>query len=240
MKKTIIFSLIIFFFFFFPVFAENNEISLEIYLRDDIKAGKAFDLYLSTECTQNIADKRISISYDKNALELKNISLENKDENDIFYFNDNIGQADIICIDDENKDIILRFRPIDDSTNYTFEAFIYEACDSDGNYINSNNIYRFSLNVGENDEITETQTVSENKDISRHNSNENQSKTISSEKEISEKSEGVYRIVHTENDNNNQNNFLLFGGTVIAVSLLSVFIYKKGFQNGKSSEKKSE
>ena len=240
MKKTIIFSLIIFFIYSLPVFAENNEISLEIYLRDDIKAGKAFDLYLSTECTQNIADKRISISYDKNALELKNISLENKDENDIFYFNDNIGQADIICIDDENKDIILRFRPIDDSTNYTFEAFIYEACDSDGNYINSNNIYRFSLNVGENDEITETQTVSENKDISRHNSNENQSKTISSEKEISEKSEGVYRIVHTENDNNNQNNFLLFGGTVIAVSLLSVFIYKKGFQNGKSSEKKSE
>ena len=240
MKKTIIFSLIIFFIYSLTVSAQNNEISLEIYLRDDIKAGKAFDLYLSTECTQNIADKRISISYDKNALELKNISLENKDENDIFYFNDNIGQADIICIDDENKDIILRFRPIDDSTNYTFEAFIYEACDSDGNYINSNNIYRFSLNVGENDEITETQTVSENKDISRHNSNENQSKTISSEKEISEKSEGVYRIVHTENDNNNQNNFLLFGGTVIAVSLLSVFIYKKGFQNGKSSEKKSE
>ena len=240
MKKTIIFSLIIFFIYSLPVFAENNEISLEIYLRDDIKAGKAFDLYLSTECTQNIADKRISISYDKNALELKNISLENKDENDIFYFNDNIGQADIICIDDENKDIILRFRPIDDSTNYTFEAFIYEACDSDGNYINSNNIYRFSLNVGENDEITETQTVSENKDISRHNSKEDKNKAVSSENESSEKSEGVYHIVHAENDDNGQNNFLIFGGAVIAVSLLSVFIYKKGFQNGKSSEKKSE
>ena len=240
MKKTIIFSLIIFFIYSLPVFAENNEISLEIYLRDDIKAGKAFDLYLSTECTQNIADKRISISYDKNALELKNISLENKDDNDIFYFNDNIGQADIICIDDENKDIILRFRPIDDSTNYTFEAFIYEACDSDGNYINSNNIYRFSLNVGENGEITETQTVSENKDISSHNSKEDKSKAVSSENESSEKSEGVYHIVHAENDDNGQNNFLIFGGAVIAVSLLSVFIYKKGFQNGKSSEKKSE
>ncbi len=240
MKKTLIFSLIIFFIYSFTVSAQNNEISIEIYLRDDIKAGKAFNLYLSTECTKNIADKRISVSYDANALELKNISLENKDDNDIFYFNDNMGQADIICIDDENKDIILRFRPIDDSTNYTFEVFVYEACDIDGNYINADNIYRFSLNVGENDEITETQTVSENKDISRHNSKEDKNKAVSSENESSEKSEGVYHIVHTENDDNGQNNYLIFGGAVIAVSLLSVFIYKKGFQHGKSSEKKSE
>ncbi len=240
MKKTIIFSLIIFFIYSFGVYADDDEISLQIYLRDDIKPGKAFNLYLSAESTKNIADKRISISYDENMLELKNISLENKDDNDIFYYNDNNGQADIICIDDENKDIILRFRPKDDSTDYTFETFVYEACDSDGNYINADNIYRFSLNVGDNDKITQTQTVSEHKTVAGHSSKEAESRPDSSVNEDSEKSQSVYHITHTDNDNNGQNNFLLFGGAVTAVSLGLAFAYKKGFSHGKETEKKSE
>ena len=240
MKKIIVFSLIILFIYPVTAFAEDNDISLQIYLKDDIKAGKTFNLYLSAESTKNITCKRISISYDETSLELKNISLENKDDNDIFYYNENLGQADIICIDDENKDIILRFSPKDDSTDYIFQTFIYEACDSDGHYINTDNIYKFSLKVGDNDTITKIQTASENEKVLHHSSTTDQSKSAVSDDKAPEKSESVYRIVHTENDNNGQNNFLLFAGAVIGVSLLSVFIYKKGFQNGKSSEKKSK
>ena len=95
-------------------------------------------------------------------------------------------------------------------------------------------------NVADSDTVTETQTVSEHENISRNSSKENSGKIIISENETSEKNESVYHVIHTDSDNNGQNNYLIFGGALIIVSLLSVFVYKKGFQHGKETEKKSK
>ena len=243
MKKFFIIVLAVFFTFAVKVYAQNDEISLSMHVNEDVKSGKAFNIYLSAESSVEIGACRISISYDKNMLELKNISIEEKSKDDILYYNDNGGQADIIYMPENIQDIAIRFKPTGSYKKYEFEAFIYEACDKDGDYLVSDMKYNFALDVTEDDvsfesSIAEKSSFSEKVIISEKS-------TVSTDvsKNISQQSEEMsepkkQHDVYYEEKTYSQTDFFVFAGIVLLFVSGLIFVYKRGFKDGKNTERK--
>ena len=243
MKKAVIIALAIFLIFTVRVYAQNSEVSLSMHVNEDVKAEKAFTAYLSLESYFDIGACRISISYDKNMLELKNISLEEKSEKDILYYNDNSGQTDIIYMPENIQDIAVRFKPTGSYQKYEFEAFIYEVCDTEGNYLVSDEKYHFTLDVRE-DDVSSESSISEKSRISqkvilseKSTVNADVSKNTSQQSEEMSEPKKQYNAYYEEKTYT-QTDFFIFAGIVILILLCLIFVYKSGFKDGKNTERK--
>ena len=243
MKKAVIIALAIFLIFTVRVYAQNSEVSLSMHVNEDVKAEKAFTAYLSLESYFDIGACRISISYDKNMLELKNISLEEKSEKDILYYNDNSGQTDIIYMPENIQDIAVRFKPTGSYQKYEFEAFIYEVCDKNENYLVSDEKYHFTLDVRE-DDVSSESSISEKSRISqkviiseKSTVNTDVSKNTSQQSEEVSEPKKQYNAYYEEKTYT-QTDFFIFAGIVILISVCLVFVYKRGFKDGKNTERK--
>lgn len=234
MKKAFILALSIFFIFAPRVYAAHDEVTLSMHLEDELKPEKAFDIYLSVVSEYEIGCCRIGFSYSESELELKNISAENKSESDILYYSDKDGKADIIYLPDGISDIVLRFAPKGSVEKYDFEAFLYEVCDREGNYLNADTIFEFSLDTAVNTEISE-KSVPEKIRVKNEVS---KSYVQSSEIEVSEKESSTgYRVLHEEKAAD-QTTFLIFAGIAAAFAAGLAAVYKVGFRHGKHTVKK--
>ncbi len=242
MKKSVIIALAVFFILTVRVYAKNSEVSLSMHVNEDVKAEKAFTAYLSLESDSDIGACRISISYN-NMLELKKISLAEKSEDDILYYNDNGGQADIIYMPENMQDIELHFKPTGSCQKYEFDTFIYEVCDKEGNYLVSDTQYHFSLDVSEEDvssesSVPEKSRISEKVIISEKSTvNADVSKNTSEQSEEMSEQKKQYDVYYNERTYT-QTDFFIFAGIVILILLCLIFVYKRGFKDGKNTERK--
>ena len=200
-----------------------------MHLDDELKPEKAFDIYLSVISEYEIGCCRIGFSYSQSELELKNISVKDKSENDILYYNDTDGKADIIYMSENRHDIVLRFAPKNAAETYDFEAFLYEACDRDGNYLKSDTIFEFSLN-------TETSRDSVPEKI-RVKNDVSKSYVQSAEIEISIPNEKDYSGEYHVKESVSQTAFLTFAGIAAVFAAGLAVVYKMGFRHGKHTVK---
>ena len=207
MKKIVILALAIFCMITVRAYAQNGEVTLSMHITDDIKQNKAFNVYLLPDSDVDIGACRISISYDKDKLELKNISLEEKSENDILYYNDSIGQADIIYMPEVMQDIVIRFKPKGSFEKYDFETFIYEACDKQGNYLYADTVFDFSLNVTS--EVSEVSVPEKSKVKTEVSKSHFQSVEIAAESAEESEYSGEYHVIHVE-ESADRTTFLVF------------------------------
>lgn len=237
MKKAFILALSVFLIFSPKVYAANDEVTLSMYLDNELKSGKAFELCLSVMSEYEIGCCRIGFSYSESELELKNISVKDKTKNDILYYSDTGGKADIIYMPEDTRDIVLRFAPKDSAEKYDFETVIYEACDCDGNYLKSDTIFEFSLDIAANTEIAQKSVPEKIRVKNEVSKNDVQSQEI----EVSVLSENdrpdEYRVFHEEKSAN-QTTFLIFAGIAAVFSAGLAVVYKMGFKNGKHTVKK--
>ncbi len=230
-KKAFILALCIFFLFSSKVYAAHDDISLTMYLDGELKPQKAFDISLSVVSEYETGCCRIGFSYDDNALELKNISVKDKSENDTLYYTDTAGTADIIYMPANMHDIVLRLAPKNAAEQYDFEAFLYEACDRDGNYLKSDTIFAFSLDAAVNTEISHNSAAEKirvNNDISK--SNVSSAKT---EPSAPNDYSGTYQV----RESVSQTSFLLYAGIAAVFFAALAAVYKMGFKHGKHTIK---
>lgn len=233
MKKAFILALSIFFIFATRVYAAHDEVTLSMHLEDELKPEKAFDIYLSVVSEYEIGCCRIGFSYSESELELKNISVENKSESDILYYSDKDGKADIIYLPDGISDIVLRFAPKGSAEKYDFEAFLYEVCDREGNYLNADTIFEFSLDTAVNAEMSDhsvTEKVRVKNDVSK-------SYVQSAEIEISIPNEKDYSGEYHVKESVSQTAFLTFAGIAAVFAAGLAVVYKMGFRHGKHTVK---
>ena len=262
MKKAIIIFVILFF-GISPVYAADNDITFTMYVKENCRPGKAFDLYISLDRPSTLGDIRFNITYDSHLLTLKNVSLEETNNGNMLSYNDNNGTTDIIYFPEYDQNIILRFQPISlQADHYDFQAFIYEACDIEGNYISSDKAYRLSLTVSDDKGVIQTQTITDRQetmesknisvsleskitDYSETSKTKNVSSSLAEEsnKETAETIESsqaeIYRVIH-EDSKNDQTPFFIFAGGTIIIAVCLVLVYKSGFKNGKETEKKND
>ena len=230
-KKAFILALCIFFLFSSKVYAAHDDISLTMYLDGELKPQKAFDISLSVVSEYETGCCRIGFSYDDNALELKNISVKDKSENDTLYYTDTAGTADIIYMPANMHDIVLRLAPKNAAEQYDFEAFLYEACDREGNYLKSDTIFEFSLDTAVNAEMSDhsvTEKVRVKNDVSK-------SYVQSAEVEVSAEQDysGEYQV----RESVSQTAFLIFAGIAAVFAAGFWAVYKMGFKHGKHTIK---
>lgn len=234
MKKAVMIALAIFFILGMRVYA-TDEISLSMHTEDELKAGKNFNVHLCLNSSSDIGCCRLRLSYGE--LELKSIFLENKKTEDILYYNDDNGQADIIYMPENLQDIILRFAPKDSDEKYTFEVLVYEACDCNGNYLRSDTAFEFSLAAAKDTEISQKSVPEKIRVRNEVSKKQVQASEITSyvpqEKEYSNE----YRVVHEEKAAS-QTEFLIFGGVALIFAAGLAAVYKIGFKNGRHTEKK--
>lgn len=235
MKKAFFLVLTVFFLFAPTVYAANDEVTMSMHLEDELKPEKAFDIYISVESEYEIGCCRIGFSYSNSELDLKNVSLADKNDGDIFYYNDKGGQADIIYMPENIGDIVLRFAPKKSAEQYDFETFLYEVCDCEGNYLHADMIYEFSLDVVANSESSQNsvpEKIRVRNDVSKISVQSSQVE-LSVENNVSSE----YHVVHEEKQAD-QTMFLLFAGIVITVVAGLAVVYKMGFRHGKHTIKK--
>ncbi len=235
MKKIVILALAIFCMITMRAYAQSSEVTLSMHIADDVKQNKAFNMYLSLNSDVDIGACRINISYDKDKLELKNISLEEKSEDDVLYYNDNAGKADIIYMPEVMQDIVIRFKPKGSFEKYDFETFLYEVCDKEGNYLYADTVFTFSLNVM--NEVSETSTPEKSRVKTEVSKSHSRSVEIAAESSEESEYSREYRVIHVE-QSADQTTFLVFAGIVIIFVGCLAFVYKRGFKDGKATERK--
>ncbi len=233
MKKAFILALCVFFLFSSRVYAAHDDVSLSMHLDGELQPEEAFDVYLSID-SEETGCCRIGFSYSENDLELKNISVKDKSKGDILYYNDTDGKADIIYISEDMHDIVLRFAPKNAAETYHFEAFLYEACDREGNYLKSDTIFEFSLDTAVNAEMSDhsvTEKVRVKNDVSK-------SYVQSAEVEVSAEQDysGEYQV----RESASQTAFLIFAGIAAVFAAGFWAVYKMGFKHGKHTVKNEE
>ena len=141
------------------------------------------------------------------------------------------------------QDIAVRVKPTGSYQKYEFEAFIYEVCDKNENYLVSDEKYHFTLDVSQESILSES-NISEKSRISqkviiseKSTVNTDVSKNTSQQSEEVSEPKKQYNAYYEEKTYT-QTDFFIFAGIVILISVCLVFVYKRGFKDGKNTERK--
>ncbi len=113
------------------VFAKSN-IDMSLSAEENIKPGKAFNVFLNISDNKNLGAVYVSLIYDCKKLKLKSCIIENKTSEDYLKYNDTEGEIKLIYMiksRPSNESIIkFRFEPYQsEETTYHFSSEFYEA-----------------------------------------------------------------------------------------------------------------
>ncbi len=246
-----------------PTARAEEPVSLSLTIGEDVQAGKAFDLHLSVQSPVPVGVARIHFTYDGEALTLKSITTAHADDKVVY--NLLYGEADIIYFPQSQGDILLHCKPADTQTReYTFEASLGEVGDVSACYLQTGESCRFSLHISESSAVIRQQASASSRSSSTNSCPVSQkessakadkspssqqtaipssdkeelpSETADTEEEVSEQA-AIYRVIHEEKPAD-QNHFLLFAGGLLLLAVCLGAVYRKGFRNGKETQKKS-
>ncbi len=266
MYKKIIFAVVMMVLVFTGnVTVQAQQASLSMYVREEIKVGKAFGVYLSVSSDNPVGAEHIRVCYPADTLTFKSASPESKTDSEMFSCYDNDGMIEMIFLSRNHQsvgsDIVLHFQPNDSETiQYDFDVSFCEACDTQGENIPvaENSVFSFKAvssyivtSSAQNSADEQSRSVSgQSSQVSQITSSVKKEKSASSD-EISPEEEkeeaasndtepsGIYRVIHVEPETS-QKDLFLFAGIVTAIVICMAVVYKMGFRHGKETEKKTD
>lgn len=146
---------------------------------ENIKFGKAFNIFLTFSSNADIGALRASVDYDSDFLTISSAELQDKEENDYFSYEINDDTVVFVYTNHNNsvhtKTVKLRVKQ-NQSANmqYIFTAGFYEAIDKELNEIKCSSVPRISVNSGQAEIISDTEKAYENSFQSKYNNQNNQ------------------------------------------------------------------
>ena len=243
---------------FLACFSSNTfalgSISASFSLKDEIKYGKSFYLYLSISSDTDMGAVQGNIAYDAQKLKLSDISLENKQYGDYFRYGDSDGSIEFIYMSKADssfgKMIKLKFTPIsDDEGSFSFSATIAQALDKNSDPIRILHIPEFTAEAIRNDEsvsgagaVSVTEKIESSvKQPSSESSKKNPVKNSGSEGSKSESGESEsrdseikeYSIVFEDNTDSSFDNTILIVGMAAALAVTFAVAFRFGRHSGR-------
>lgn len=253
LKKSISFiTLLLLFTTLFSIssFAADARFSLKS--DDNIKPGKAFNIYLSVSCSTEIGIFRTAIYFDSDKLEFKSAELYNKSGDEYFKYNIDGNKIILVYMSDTNTDssvltdiIKLRFSPKStECADYKFECDVYEIGDKDAALIESYEPSVFFLSVSDNGSTSQetvknqgSSSVSDNVSEYSYKDSYKESDNLESNTENEESNtdnNNEYSLSnHSENITMQQDNFSAFVGIAILFVIVAVVFYSIGSKKRK-------
>lgn len=227
----------------------SDSISAWFSLKEEIKYGKSFYLYLSISSDTDMGAVQGNIAYDAQKLKLSDISLENKQYGDYFSYGDSDGSIEFIYMSKADssfrKMIQLKFTPIsDDEGSFSFSAAIAQALDKNSDPIGILHIPELTAEAIRNDksvsgagsvsvtEKTESSVKQPSSGSSQKNSGSEGSKSESSESESRDSEIKEYSIVFEDNTDNSFDNAILIVGMAAALAVTFAVAFRFGRHSG--------
>ena len=252
------------------VFSAQN-LTLDLQTESNIKPDRAFTVRTELHGSTQIGAALFRLSYDGSSLTVRSVTMEPKSREDVLQFEDADGSIAVVYSAAANlqKDRVLNIRFVPKEyyaeKSYSFIVTECSACDSEGEWLDIEQLPVLSLSVSEerSSSSQQTRTVKENKQSSsterikesstkKDTSSKNESGTEASGKSetadsgaenseslTSEASGGVIIIKEaSEGYPITQTVFLCLLGSVIVVSCLAFFFYRIGKKEGEKENKK--
>ena len=251
LKKSISFiTLLLLLMTIFSIYSFATNVEFSLRADDNIKPGKAFNIYMSVSCSPEIGVFRAAVYFDSEMLEFKSAELYNKSSNEYLKYNVENNKIILIYMSDTDTDstvlndiIKLKFSPkSSECADYIFESEIYEAGDKNSVLLDCKEMPVLFLSVSDNgstsqgtvkNQASSLDSMSENNyQDSYSEPNDFESNTESNESNLDNNHE--YSLSkHDESITMQEDSFGAFAGIAILFVIVSATSYLIGTKKRK-------
>ena len=240
-----------------PVYAADC-LQVKLTPPENVKANKAFDIYVEYSCSMGISSMLSKFEYDKSMLEFRSAKLMDLIDDRFFYAKDYSGQIGV-AYSNINKTVdkltvCLRFSPIQEAEEYTVKVSDCQACYNETDKLTADYLPTCTVRVGQaentvnnkSDVSSKVSSGSSSEGNTQHSSRQsiqdendrNETASSSHETETPENGDNrVYYIKSQEkNVDNGQTMFMAVIGLAVVFAAAVVFAFRAGVRKNQKSK----